>query len=347
MAIFPPGQVTPLGDQITTLGTVPEIAFVAPSGNKWHIGGGQAPDAGIHSGMVLKQISGLQPPFDLLDIQGARQDGTTNLDTVFDPCVIDLTLEASAFTVDEFRRVVRAWISDWTPPNVLTMSWFTRELGEWWMPVRQYKTFPDQLLAIPAMHRRQVFTWTCRGDNAFWYGVDSVSSFALASGQSSGSGFNPVTNLGPLPTWLRHLVYGPGTFSIGDGTSGTSISFGPLLDGQIALISTLPRIRSVVDLSPDQAPQSLTKLQTLVEALLDYAISVQKPPLLQYFESLFGILPPNGPLYSLLGGRFQTPIPGKPDGAMPTTSYIPVSISGGNSNSKIVTAITPYRTYPE
>lgn len=343
MAIFPPGLVTPLGDQITMLGTVPEVAIKAPSGNVFHIAGGLAPTAGIHDGVILKQLSGLQPPFELLDLQGARQDGITNLDTVFDPCLIDMVLEASGRTPSDFRRVVRTWISDWNPPNVLTMSWFTRELGEWWMPIRQAKTFPDQFSSFPSLHRRQIFTWTARGDNAFWQGVDSVSEFSTADG----TGFNPVTNLGTRPTYPRHLVTGPGTFSIGDGLSGNSITFGPLLAGQVALITTLPRLRSVVDLSSSQPVQSLTDFQKFIESLTNYATRNSTPPLLEWFESLFGIAPPNGPLYSLLKGRFSTPIAGKPDGVMPSTAYIPVGISGGNAKSSIVTAITPYRTYPE
>lgn len=354
-AVYPPGEITPLGDQMLQLGNVSELSYVGWNGVIFHLQGGQAPMLGLQNGLGLQEISGLQAGFTLLDNQGARQDGITNLDSLYDPCLIKMTLEASALTANEFRNVVRTWISSWRPDQVGILSWFSQQLGEWWMPVRQARTFRNSIKQSPTLHRRQSFDWYARGDNAFWQGIDSTSQFVLPTGATDATGFNAVTNLGTQQPWPRHLVYGPGTFSIGDGapllTPGSSnvsmITFGPLLEGQIALITTEPRLRSVVDLTPTQPTQPLTALQKIVEALVNFATANSVPPLLQSFESMFGILPPQGPMYSLLNGRFTTPIPAKVDGVAPVTQYIPVGISGGSSISKIVTSITPYRTYPE
>lgn len=348
MAVFPPGEITSLGAQTMIEGVVPEIAFKGTNGNIFHLSGGMAPTPGVQNGVALKMIGGIQPGFDLLDLEGARQDGTTNMGNVFNPAHIQMTLEATGKTPAEFRKVVRTWISEWTPPNVGTLSWFTRELGEWWMPVRQFRVLPDQLQTTPALHRRQVFNWSARGDNSFWQGVDSTSQFKT----SDGEGFNKVTNLGSRPVWPRHLVVGPGTFTIGDGPSternSSEVTFGPLHAGQRALISTLPRLRSVIDLSVS-APNSLKShpLRTIISKLVDFATNNNTPPLLEYFESIFGTLPPQGPLYSLLDGRFQNPVMGKADGQPPKATDIRVGIEGGDSNSRIITAITPLRTYPE
>jgi hypothetical protein len=343
-------------------GIVPDIDVVDTVGTIYHLQGGQAPDLSCQDGFGLVDIEGFQAGFSLLDEQGARQDGITNLDTVFDPAIIKMTLEVSGTTYSSFRRAVRTWISSWNPPNVLTLSVFTQQLGEWWMPVRQSKPIPDALQQDPSLHRRFQFKWECRGDSAFWQGVDSVSTFppqysTLFGG--AGAGFCPLTNFGTRPAWPRFLVTGPGTFTLGNGAvptvqgtisnSGSPVTFGPLLPGQIALIITEPRIRSVVDLSPTQPAQTLTAFQAFIQTMVNAAVgNYPVPPNLQALESAFGILPPNGPMYSLLKGRFTSlsMLPPKQDGYPPVTTNIPVSITGGGSTSQIVAAATPYRTWP-
>jgi hypothetical protein len=163
------------------------------------------------------------------------------------------------------------------------------------------------------------------------------------------TGFLPLTNIGDQDGWPRYLCYGPGTFAFGDGPSSQNmITFGPLLENQIVLVTTLPRLRSVVDLSVNQPPQqNLNIFQALLDDLISFATINNVPPLLQQFESFFGILPPQGVLYSLLNGRFTTPIPPKVEGVPATTAHIPVSITGGNANSKVVAALTPLRRWPE
>jgi len=175
-----------------------------------------------------------------------------------------------------------------------------------------------------------------------WYAQDNESQ--------AQSGYVPLTNMGDVVAWPRYLCYGPGTFTFGNGPNSTSsVTLGPLLDGQIVLVSTDPRFRSVVDLTPTQVqtPTSfLTEVTQFIEALQSYATNYNAPPLLTQFESIFGLLPPQGNLYSLMTGRFTNPIPRSYYGQPLTTSYIPVSISGGGPNSQIIAAITPRRRWP-
>ena len=180
----------------------------------------------------------------------------------------------------------------------------------------------------------------------------------------SDSGFIQLSNAGDQPGWPRYLCYGPGTFVIGDGASGNTVTFGPLLPGQVALLTTLPRIQSVIDVTPaiaaagspvptpsnplQQFADGLTQLvQGLVSGLVNFVSVNNVPPLLQQFESLFGILPPQSALYSLLSGRFSTPIPAMQEQSGLTTVQIPVQIQGGNNSSKVIAAVTPLRRWPE
>lgn len=163
------------------------------------------------------------------------------------------------------------------------------------------------------------------------------------------SGFCPLTNLGDQPGWPRYLCYGPGTFEFSNGPGTTDmIKFGPILEGQVVLIDTRPRWRSVVDLTPGSLPvQVLTPEQKLLQTLIKLVTFNQVPPLLSWFESLFGIRPPQGVLYSLLQGRFSRPIPGVPQPTDAVTSQIAVKITGGNAMSRVVATVTPLRRWPE
>lgn len=158
----------------------------------------------------------------------------------------------------------------------------------------------------------------------------------------------PLTNIGDVETWPRYLLYGPGTFLIGNGPYSTDfVEFGPLRAGQVVLLETEPRRRSVVDVSPSALPaQVLNPVQALIKALVTFATNNNVPPLLQEFESAFGILPPQAPLYSLLNGRFTAAVPPKPAGSYGVMTPINIRIDNGNSQSKVVAAITPRRKWP-
>jgi hypothetical protein len=177
------------------------------------------------------------------------------------------------------------------------------------------------------------------------------------------SGTISLVNRGDIEAWPRYLCYGPGTFKFADGVDNYSsyVTFGPLLENQVALVSTLPRLRGVVDLSKTSLNQevvdgvviplaipnnNLNWFQQAIKNLIDFSTNNNVPPLLEQFESLFGILPPQGPLYALLDGRFTKSIAAKDDDAAAKVSKISVTITDGNADSKVVGAITPRRRWP-
>lgn len=530
------------------------IAYIGVDGSIWYLAGPAAPLVGAQDGLVLKKHMGLMAPFEMLELRGARQDGATWQDTVYDVGDMMLSLEASGIAPQNIRDVIRQWISAWDPKQTGILSVFTPDLGEWWCPARLGKNISDQFDRDYTWSGKQAFTWNVKNYDAFWYGVDSTSqfgieyasasedftaqadastlggswsqfysasagtygvlngaavfrksssatldfvniyttgsattnqvvrinysraslanlfdfvdpgaandiwvrcsgtsmsnitgvrlriqldtfklshfnsgtetdwftlplvvppywgeSFTLIAGTEKGeynfviqrggfklfefndwnhdssvahqgwgfgghtndiagkmivtqpiaqwsaadnltasqSGYLPLTNFGDVEAWPRYLCYGPGTFSFTSPGQSNPITFGPLEDDQVVLITTDPRLRSIVDLTPNQPtiPQ-LNKWETLMQNLISFATNNNTPPLLQRFESLFGILPPQGALYTLLNGRFTYSLPGASYGVLPTTQQVQVSITDGNPQSQVVAAITPRRRWP-
>jgi hypothetical protein len=165
------------------------------------------------------------------------------------------------------------------------------------------------------------------------------------------SGNITMVNAGDQPMYPRYTLYGPGIFTIQDGpnNAGNNVTMGPLLPNQIVQLRTDPRKRGVTDLTSQPAsPQALKLWQVALDDFLSFALGNNAAPLIAAIESEFGVTAPQGNIYSLLDGRFSdnSGIPARPV-AGPMTAYeIPVSISGGNANSRIVAAATPLRRFP-
>lgn len=567
MTVYPSGETTRLGREMLLDGMIPCWTYTSDDRRRsYEIQGGKAPMLGVQDGIVLQSWEDMSPDFKHIDAQGAREDGVTWNDTVYEPMIISTILEAGASTPAGLSRVVSDWKAANDPKKLGRLEYFTPEMGLWWCDVRLNEgSWRDRISAEPRMRLKRIITQEWRNDHAFWRTADSTSTFGFAyesmkepfstdysasqdlgpnwpqyyTGDGGGystakgglarwvddpddpfttlgrevvngpykdfstatdnqvvhmelgsmpeitfpdgaenhlwgrmgrnpdgswngygikvqigwgavilsrynnfvetvmkvrpmlfppfpgdsftlvcgysdnarrfkvlrngfeltshtevgtgsalgsdyrgvgfgmragaalitqatpgtvrrvtagdnatitqSGFCPLTNLGDQSGWPRYLCYGPGTFSFSNGPSTTeTITFGPILEGQVVLIDTRPRWRSVVDLTPGSLPnQPLNPGQKLVETLIKLVTFNQVPPLLSWFESLFGIRPPQGVLYSLLDGRFTRPIPGVPQPSDAVTSQLGVSIKDGNASSRVVAALTPLRRWPE
>lgn len=532
------------------------ISYIGVDGSIFYLAGPLQPVAGAQDGLVLKKHMGLMSPFEMLELRGARQDGATWTDAVYDVGDIMLIVEASGIGPQNIRDVIRQWISAWSPKKTGLLSVFTPDMGEWWARVRQGKNVGDSFEKDYTWNGKQIFTWEAKNYDAYWESVDSTSTFGLlyasasddftarsnattlgsnwtttltpgiadgtcgirdgaavllpsgngvpyearnvfhtgsatdnqvvnvhlspatlahlfdildpgafidvwarmnsagttgvrlrlgllqhsltafvagtavwteiypnlipplwnenytlVAGTESGkynfrvlrdgfqimnitdtaqlssvgstfrrwgfglssntilgytvpqpiaqwsaadnlavtqSGYCPLTNRGDVEAWPRYLCYGPGTFTFSNGPSSTDlIHFGPLEDGQVVLVTTEPRLRSVIDLTPNQASQAQQTIwQQLLAELISFVTNNNVPPFLRQFESFFGIVPPQGNLYSLLNGRFTNPIPASTYGVAPPTQHVAVGIVNGSPMSRIVTAITPRRRWP-
>ncbi|AJA43317.1 minor tail protein [Mycobacterium phage Sbash] len=169
----------------------------------------------------------------------------------------------------------------------------------------------------------------------------------------SQEGFIRVRNIGDQDMPLRYTVYGPGTFKFAPVPGSTEmIEFGPLLPNQVVYIDTSrqnPKIKDLTSIAP--TPQELSFFQKALKDFISWASGNNVPPLLQQIESVFGIVPPQGNLYSLLKGQWNkksvipAKSPGTPD-SLVEPYFVKVAIDGGNADSKIVAAGTPRRRYP-
>lgn len=350
---YPAGPPTPYGAWQFLRGDGYNVNYLSYDNSMaWHILGGRATTPGTRDGVTIKTIKGLIPTWQTKDQKAANQDGVTFQKALYDPITIDMPVEACAATPARTRKVIRDWIDSWDATEQGQFNWDSLDMGRWWAKARWLKAPTDELLGT--QHCRQKFLWTIRVDDAFWRSFDTMDQFpepgfTLTGG--AGSGFITLSNAGTEKMWHNFVFCGPGMVSIGNGPSSqTMIPFGPLLENQIALLRTQPRLRGVYDISPaagtGATTSQLTQWQQFIANLVSLAVNGNVPPLLQAFESLFGIPAPQGPFYSLLGGRFTNPIPKKPVGGAPIESHIPVQITGGNSDTKLVAYGTPLRRWP-
>ncbi len=163
-------------------------------------------------------------------------------------------------------------------------------------------------------------------------------------------GFVPCTNIGDQPMYRDYTFFGPGTVRIYDGPgSDEYVEFGPLLENQIAFLRSDPRSHTplVLDLTTTPPPaQDLNRFQAAVAKRL--GAKAKTSAYYQQIESRWGILPPQGPFYSLLNGRFsdRSAIPPKPAGGSADVYYIRTEIVCGNGSSRIISSGTPLRRWP-
>lgn len=176
----------------------------------------------------------------------------------------------------------------------------------------------------------------------------SVSRFTAGdSTTTTRTGFLERINVGDQPRRDRFTLFGPGTFEIGNGPGSTDmIKFGPLLPNQVVQLRSDNRKRLIVDLT--STPATAAELAEYRQAMADlesYAPIGNIAATVEANASVFGVTPPQGNLHRLLDGRFSRPIPPKSPGRPPEICHIAVSITGGNSDSRILAAGTPLRRY--
>ena len=162
------------------------------------------------------------------------------------------------------------------------------------------------------------------------------------------SGFIERINIGDQDRRDRYTLIGPGTFNIGDGPNSTNmITFGPLLPNQKVQLRTDNRRRLIVDLTSTPATaEELVEYRKALADLESFAPIGNIAATLEANASVFGVVPPQGNLHRLLDGRFSRPIPAKSPGRPAEICHVAVSITGGNSDSRILASGTPLRRYP-
>lgn len=180
----------------------------------------------------------------------------------------------------------------------------------------------------------------------------SVRSFTAADNITvAQEGYLTRYNPGDQDYYDNYTVFGPGTFKfwLGPGAGPNDyVEFGPLLPSQVVQINTDPRSRSVQDLTSQPAsPEELKLWENTLSDVLDIAGNYSEN-LANQVRSVWGVLPPQGPLYALLKGRWTDAagIPAKKAGESMKPHKVKVAVDNGSANSRIIASGTPLRRYP-
>ena len=196
--------------------------------------------------------------------------------------------------------------------------------------------------------------WGMRAAGAIFTQATPAAINQVTAGDNSTvaqEGYLRRANIGDQPMYDTYTVFGPGTFKfwLGPGAGPQDyVEFGPLLPNQVVFIDTDPRRRVVQDLtSIPPTPQELNIWQRALDGFLAFAIG-SRTPLAQSIKSAFGILPPQGNMFSLMKGRFNdaAAIPPKPAAGGAPMHYVKVAIDDGTAESKVIVSGTPKRRYP-
>lgn len=157
-----------------------------------------------------------------------------------------------------------------------------------------------------------------------------------------------MLNIGDQPAPPEYTLYGPGIFEIASAPgSSDMVKIGPLVPNQVVQVRTDNRRQRIVDLT--RVPATAAELLEYREAMRDlesFAPIGNIGPTVESNASAFGVVPPQGNVNRLIDGWFTRPIPQKSPGRKPEPHLIAVSISGGNSDSRVVGTLTPLRRWP-
>ncbi|MCV7100973.1 DUF7257 domain-containing protein [Mycobacterium palustre] len=197
---YPAGPITKHGAYYVLNGMHPEVTLTAydKSIQIAMMGGKAIPNRTMPEYVILKDIDGLIPPWQMIDQKGATQDGVTFLDALYDPMEVNATVIVRGRDAKHTRKVIRDLVSSIDAKQVSELSWYTQELGYWWAPIRWFKTPPDKLAG--AQQRRQQLTLRLRADNGFWRTFDDIDQFKL-NYEANTDSFGYVTDNGLGDGW--------------------------------------------------------------------------------------------------------------------------------------------------
>ena len=122
---------------------------------------------------------GLIASWNIIDQQGANEDGVTFIDAANEALEIDLPIRCMARDGVHLRQVVRRLWSAVDTKRTGLLSWWTPDLGYWFTPVRLFKP-PAEGHSISGDDTEYVTTLRLRGDGGFWLGLDDVAEFRFA-----------------------------------------------------------------------------------------------------------------------------------------------------------------------
>ena len=181
--------------------------------------------------------------------------------------------------------------------------------------------------------------WIGQGDPA------AISSIRAGDATTTAqTGFLERLNVGTVPRWDTYTLYGPGIFEIGTGPgSSETVKVGPLLPNQVVRLNSDGQKTRIRD---------FTRVPATAAELLEYRewldqLKSWAPDAGEANASVYGVVPPQGNMHRTIEGWFTRPIPPKPASGIAKAHTVAVSITGGNSNSRVIASGIPARRYPQ
>lgn len=180
---YPAGKATPHAAHHFLKGTHPRVKLKAYDGSVEieMMGGGSIPDPfdAPECVRISGPIKGLIAPWKFIDQQGANEDGTTNLDSVNEPAIVEIPVRITARDGRHLRDVVDRLFGSIAKDKTSQLSWFTFERGFWWADVR-WADKPPGGLNLGGQRRSIETTLVLRADRGAWRTYDDVAEFRFA-----------------------------------------------------------------------------------------------------------------------------------------------------------------------
>ena len=265
------------------------------------------PDAGVEGVVAGADPSGtVFAPVKLLMSEGARQDGATFLRDVKDKREFDFSVLISGSSFREVQSIHDKWFRNWSSRKPGHMCYYTPYLG--WRTTELYLgEAPTPTLGVDmAYNDAEVYDMLGVGMDPLYHLLDEEQVFDNALGTNEG--VNVLRNAGDQVGWPRHTMNGPGRWYIED----------PTLDDSFLRAVQTPMLLMGETLQIDTHPRR-----------------------------------PTARLYSAGGGENSRNVWGQLQGRRWLTPVEPwtakelfVQIEGGNTNSKLISVVTPRASRP-
>jgi len=176
---YPTPPITPHGAYHLLHDRIPQLSLRAYDDSiVFHLMGGLAiPNTLQPESVRVVGITGLVPPWRIIDQKGATQDGTTFVDALYDPIEVNLDVLCKGRDPAYTRQVVGHLLASLDAKQESELSFTTHQLGRWWAKLRWYHPPSDKMDGIQTC--RQPLGLQLRADNGFWQTYPNVANFAF------------------------------------------------------------------------------------------------------------------------------------------------------------------------
>ena len=214
----------------------PQVIYIDPDGNTFHLAGAGAGAEGVTLGMQLQGEQHL--PFEQVVTEGAYQFGATIERQNYPKRLINLrvVIGGENFTDWQYRMCDNRW---WKGQDETRDGWLgvsTRFTGWRWIPVRPFKTVDTAQAMSESAYGNNKATWDINwiAQRPYYTKPALFKTWSAAqSGQPNKAGQYTgsvtVANRGDLPTYVQYMIDGVGVATVQDNNSTTMVTLPPMV----------------------------------------------------------------------------------------------------------------------